>query len=534
MKGHIEVSLRMRLFIFLILFLAAIMLALLLILFITGIFSIGLTESNVFLTNELDHISGNVEKEYGMLAVDGIALSKTITGLLEKELENSEMEPSALKENPQLLNGILDSCIDPLLTTLEKNTASAVYLILDATVNPAIPDADYSRTGLFLRNMEPNAINRSNPSIQYMRGPVALAQDRNLPILPQWEMEFRITPGDFFHKILENADKNLDISRQYYWNPKAVLEGDYENAMLLCVPLIASEGTVLGICGFEINAMLFKLQNAPDNSVQPRFFSLFAPIAGNVLDGSKAMFACRSENPKITGGLKAYENKHGLTAFETSDGARYIGLYREINLYPKDAVYGDESWAVAVMLPEDLLNEYVKSKNAPILFLLVLLLIFSIGAASYISRRYLSPVLRSIDKVKKQGLSQFTKTNIREIDDLFVFLAEQDVDPNQREHGRSHKAGGTDQQPEPDEEAEAMFLEFSRKFETLSRAEKQVFNLYVQGYDAKEITQILCLSINTIKTHNKRIYYKLGVSSRRELMVYLRQMREKGCSIPFE
>jgi len=79
-----------------------------------------------------------------------------------------------------------------------------------------------------------------------------------------------------------------------------------------------------------------------------------------------------------------------------------------------------------------------------------------------------------------------------------------------------------------------MFREFSRKLETLSRAEKQVFNLYVQGYDAKEITEILCLSINTIKTHNKRIYYKLGVSSRKELMVYLRKMREKGCPIPIE
>ncbi len=79
-----------------------------------------------------------------------------------------------------------------------------------------------------------------------------------------------------------------------------------------------------------------------------------------------------------------------------------------------------------------------------------------------------------------------------------------------------------------------MFLEFSRKFETLSRAEKSVFNLYVQGYDAKEITQILCLSINTIKTHNKRIYWKLGVNSRKELMGYLRKMREQGFDVHVE
>ena len=357
MKKRIEISLRMRLFLFLILFLVVIMLALLLIFFTTDVFSKGINEIKVFLANELDHIAGNVETEYGTLAVDGIALSETISGILEKEMKDSGVNPFSLKENPHLLNRLLDSCMDPLLAALSKNTASAAYLILDATVNPHISDADYSRAGLFLRNMEPNAINRSNPSIRYLRGPVVLAQSRNLMLLPQWEMEFRTTSGDFFHKTMENADSNLDISRQYYWNPNAVLHGDYENAMLLCVPLAASDGTVLGICGFEVSDMLFKLQNAPDISVQPRFFSILAPLSSQVLDGSKAMFAFRSENPKISGDLKTYENKYKLSVFETSDGTQYVGLVREINLYPKDAVHGDENWAVAVMLQGELWNE---------------------------------------------------------------------------------------------------------------------------------------------------------------------------------
>ena len=57
-------------------------------------------------------------------------------------------------------------------------------------------------------------------------------------------------------------------------------------------------------------------------------------------------------------------------------------------------------------------------------------------------------------------------------------------------------------------------------------AEKAVFNLYLKGHTAKEIADILCLSINTIKTHNKRIYMKLNVSSRKELMVYIKMMEE--------
>ncbi|WPK66120.1 hypothetical protein EUCA11A_02440 [Eubacterium callanderi] len=34
------------------------------------------------------------------------------------------------------------------------------------------------------------------------------------------------------------------------------------------------------------------------------------------------------------------------------------------------------------------------------------------------------------------------------------------------------------------------------------------------------------MSINTIKTHNKRIYNKLGVTSRKELMLYIQMMGE--------
>jgi len=50
----------------------------------------------------------------------------------------------------------------------------------------------------------------------------------------------------------------------------------------------------------------------------------------------------------------------------------------------------------------------------------------------------------------------------------------------------------------------------------------------VQGYTAKEITQLLCLSINTIKTHNKRIYMKLNVSSREDLLKYVNKLKEMG------
>ena len=39
--------------------------------------------------------------------------------------------------------------------------------------------------------------------------------------------------------------------------------------------------------------------------------------------------------------------------------------------------------------------------------------------------------------------------------------------------------------------------------------------------NAQEIASILCVSINTIKTHNRRIFAKLNVSSRKELLTWV-------------
>ena len=53
----------------------------------------------------------------------------------------------------------------------------------------------------------------------------------------------------------------------------------------------------------------------------------------------------------------------------------------------------------------------------------------------------------------------------------------------------------------------------------------------MKGYTAREIADVLCLSINTIKTHNRRIYSKLNVTSRKELMIYIQMMGEAKADI---
>ena len=57
----------------------------------------------------------------------------------------------------------------------------------------------------------------------------------------------------------------------------------------------------------------------------------------------------------------------------------------------------------------------------------------------------------------------------------------------------------------------------------LTPKETTIYNYYIQGKKTREIMQELAITENTLKYHNKNIYSKLGVTSRKQLRVYAEQ-----------
>jgi len=54
----------------------------------------------------------------------------------------------------------------------------------------------------------------------------------------------------------------------------------------------------------------------------------------------------------------------------------------------------------------------------------------------------------------------------------------------------------------------------------LTVTEKKIFDLYVSGKTTRETAEAVGIKENTLKFHNKNIYQKLGVSSRKQLLYY--------------
>ena len=67
------------------------------------------------------------------------------------------------------------------------------------------------------------------------------------------------------------------------------------------------------------------------------------------------------------------------------------------------------------------------------------------------------------------------------------------------------------------EEAEKLEL-FQKGILSLTVTEKRIFDLYIEGNGTKDVLSKMNIKENTLKYHNKNIYGKLGVSSRKKLL----------------
>jgi DNA-binding NarL/FixJ family response regulator len=306
--------------------------------------------------------------------------------------------------------------------------------------------------------------------------------------------------------------------------------------MLLSIPLIAKDGTVYGICGLEVSDMQFKSMYSPRSPEYHRVFTALALMEDGNFDTRSGLIAGNFYLTSQTIGLltPAGENDGIRSWFCISNGGIYKGRTEMLRLYPADSPYVNETWAVSLLLPAVDWDSSLRQGNAVFYGAVSALLMASLVAAVFISRRYIRPVVAALDLVKLDGRNKPQKTQITEIDDFFKYLDAMDEERKTltAELERMKLKATDDPSVSPGEEKTSevnvpvfkAYEQFSSNLETLTTTERAVFNLYLRNLGAQQIADKLFVSINTIKFHNKNIYSKLKVSSLKELKVYISMM----------
>lgn len=473
----------------------------------------------------------SVSDQMSSAAARAILLGQKLSEMIERTLRVDGIPFSRVSDNPVEIGTLENKSVFWLRNVLLQSDCSASFVILDATVNSALPGSGDSRAGVYLKIGHITVTEPVDPQLFLVRGQPGLSQRHKIELHNNWNLEFNVRKLPFYRELLKAAADNPDAARGYFLSGLIPLPGTWERIMLLSVPLRGSDGTVYGICGLEINSLLYRLTHRlPQHEAK----GLLGVLA---LKNETSGGALLRVGSGFTSGTNAGQFKTPVD-FAVSTGTNfnrytggdldYVGLDRPLHLAPISLPGQSGTWVVAALTPRDRAISFCLKRYAIIGCFFLLFLGISFVVSLVLAHRYTSPLLLGIQRVREGGATD--STNVREIDDLFAYMKEkeQKLLAQQKERelviGKKEKAGHqADITP---------YLTFIEQIKTLSRAERQVFDMYAAGLNSHEIAGRLNLSINTIRTHNRNIYSKLYVSSYKEMMVYIRMMTNKDGQEP--
>lgn len=505
-KNRIKYSMRIRLFVLLLVLVITMLTGLFIIFLITGNINIGLKDSEEFILNNHTDVSEKMKKYYENIAAEVLSFSKIVSLDIESKLADKQLNINDLTNNPHLLEDVISNELNHVLLYLNKSKSSGAFIIMNATVNDKLPDSENSKAGIYLKNLEPNIVHSTSPTIYMLMGNPNIAYNNNIPLHPNWKMEFNIKNSPYYNIPLNFSSNEIKTPKLYYWSSCFTLPGTYEEIMTCTAPLKDSNGNVFGICGLDISSMLFKLSFMPDKDMFERTFSMLSPVSGNMIKAEQALIAAdyTARNILNEEDINISDNKRKLYLYENGDKS-FLGYHDFIKLYPEDSLFSKDKWILSIMVPENDVNSYALKTNLRLLAVCFILMSSGVLISFIISKYYIKPIHNAINIIK-QNPSTGTKTNIPEFDDLIECIsAKEETDPDS-----------------------LILNEFLSNLRTLSPSERAVFNLYAENNTAKEIAEKLFLSINTIKTHTKRIYAKLNIKSKDELLLYVEILKESG------
>ncbi len=512
-------------------------LVLLTLLFI-GMFLIGgLTGTKSRIADTL-HFQGEVfeqqiRTQYDGLAVLSIQLSENSAKVIENYLTAKKIDFSDLNGSEESIHTLQELLIDSLIRKLWEADCTGTFLILEAQVNPEAGDAA-SRSGIYLQR---NSIDENDSRILLYRGLSDVGKSQSCMPHRKWRLEFAMDSFPNYEEL--KAEAALPLRKAYRITDVTTLPGTDQHAMLMTIPIFGSDGSLYGFCGFEINESYFRYRFSQPSELNHAVFCL-GRKSENTWDASRLLSAGVTGVAfrKPTGTFSSVDFGNGLKKWR-SEGAEYIGLAKEVQLTP-----GDCASTVSVLLSKEDYNRIAAEDTLRIVLLILVFLFAAIGFSLFFVRRYLKPIQESI-RLWKNGQYEAEETGIDEIDDLFAFFAQKQHERNdliasyhekhhrlqdsldklQDEHDRTRRELdriADEAHRGLDSDSYELFIEQLTK---LTKREHEVFNLYVEGKTSKEIMEIMCISSNGLKYHNKNIYMKLGVPSRKELLRYAAIMK---------
>ncbi len=484
------------------------------------------------LETRLYSCSDSIERDCDELAACAISFSGQLETTLQDFLAENSMTFADLENNSVALDALQNRLYYSTYLNMQVAPASGAFYILDTTANSNSETELYS--GIYLKYINLCSENTVNNDFSIYRGSFTTGKSMGINFHSGWRNESYTTFFDDCNDVFSDGT-------HYILSPAVEIPDTWERARYIYVPIRDHADNIIGVCGFEINDLLFQLSHKTSVGRWGNEICGLLDVHDEIYSGQ---FSSGRYN-NIDDGLYI-KDRNGSKLFEFGD-EKCIGLTKEITL-------GNDEFSIAVMLPETQYESFLRKGQLNIMLIFLIVAILAAFCCIFMSKKYVSPILKKIEQLKtKEDYGE--QLRIREIDDLFAFLEEKDSFYEQQledlekaklfaeEEARKakeeyekaaekyelakseidHLAEKHKEEIVPDE-----YNFFVENLSMLTPAEYRIYELYLSGKTAKQIAEILHITENTIKYHNKNIYSKLGISSRKQLLRFaaLKQHRD--------
>lgn len=337
----------------------------------------------------------------------------------------------------------------------------------------------------------------------FYRGIPDVAREHQLELHNRWKLEFDTSKLPGYEGMLGRPAGRL--AENALWTEQLRLTDTWENVMLLMVPILGNDGSVLGVCGLELSELYFLLSYPSEESGFGSMVTFLAPMSGDTLLLSHGMAGRLAETYLSTEEvLQVKEGKY----FNRYIGSTqtFLGVHTRMDLRMAD---GSQLYAVT-LVPE---AAYLRAASLErVLWMLgaVVVLGILLALSIYFSRSFAQPLSQSLESIRNEGPLRKGCSGVSEIDELFDFI-----------QAKMQTAGGLQLPPAVEE----LFSSFAQRAAGLTPTEHNILRYYADGKGISEVAEEACISINTVRRHNANIYQKLEVGSREELLLYIELFR---------
>ena len=481
----------------------------------------------------------------------GAYLSGDAATLIEAYLADAGISFDELSNGARLAD-LQERIIEPLRQYLLQAECSGAFVLLNATAGKNA--AEPTRSGLYL---QVNGYEADRREIILYRGIPSVGKAHGIMPHRKWRLEAQrnVIRGWDDSCSRSHSDPARMPAHTYRFTEIFTLPGMSEKAMLLMLPIRGSDGKALGVCGFEVSESCFARLHSQTTKLS-HFTGLLTYDDDSHMDGDSitSFFSCGADDGyyRAPGGVLAVSDFGDGILELTGEDNTYLGMKRSYN----DARTGG-SFATFVMTNKSDYDSAAMDTIVKNLLLIALLTALSIAFCVFFSRSYLAPVLKSLEQLKRDEQRAHRGAPV-EIDDLLAFLAEKDRNKQsvidglklemkeaneelsriqkektriQEEYVRAKTqitrlTSSSAQEVDPEG-----YAHFTANLCKLTPREREIFDLYLGGRNGKEIRDVLCISENTLKYHNKHIYETLNVSSRKELLHYAAMLEKEAVQV---